>query len=112
MHEDRSKEILNYLTAMTRDIGEFRAETKARFERLETETKVRFERLETETKTHFERLETEMRAGFAEARKDVRRLHHKFEVVVEKLTELKIEGRDLRKRVEVIEAKIGITDDV
>jgi regulator of replication initiation timing len=90
MNEDRSKEILNHITSMAREIGEFRADTKARFERLETE----------------------VCAGFADARKDVRRLHHKFEVVVEELTELKVESRDLRKRIEIIETKVGVTDDV
>jgi predicted nuclease with TOPRIM domain len=104
MNEDRSKEILNYVTAMAREVGEFRAETKARFEQLGT----RMDGLEA----RMDGLETQTRAGFEDVRKDLRRLRHSFEVVAEDSTELKIESRDLRKRVEFLEKKVGIEDDL
>jgi hypothetical protein len=97
MNEDRSGEILSYITAMAREIGEFRAETKARFEKLGT----RIDGLGTETRT-----------GFEDARRDLRRLRHSFEHVAEVTTELKVENRDLRKRVEALEKKVGIEDDL
>jgi hypothetical protein len=97
MNEDRSKEILNYISAMARDMGEFRAETQTRLEKLDT---------------RIGGLEAEARAGFEDVRKDLRRLRYSFEHVAEVTTELKIENRDLRKRVEVLEKKVGIEDDL
>jgi predicted phage gp36 major capsid-like protein len=97
MSTERLTEILKYLSAMSRDIGDFRAEIKARFEKLETRA------------DHFE---GEMRTAFEDVRKDLRRLRHSFEHVSEVTTELKIENRDLRKRVEALEKKVGIEDDL
>jgi hypothetical protein len=61
MSIDRLTEVLNYLSAMSRDMGDFRAETKARFDRIETE----------------------MRAGFEQTRTDVRHLSRKIELLNE-----------------------------
>lgn len=39
MSADRTAEILNYLSAISRDVGAFRAETQTRFDRLESRLK-------------------------------------------------------------------------
>jgi hypothetical protein len=79
MSTDRLTEVLNYLSAMSRDIGELR---------------------------------TEVRTGFEQVRSDIRHLKHKLEVLTEDSMELRTDQRDLRKRVEVLERKAGITDSV
>ncbi len=95
MSTDRFTEILNYLSAMSREIGTFRTETNKRLDRLES---------------RMGQLETKVDTGFEEVNRRIRLLHHKFEFVHEDLTEVKVENRDLRKRVEVIEKKVGIED--
>ena len=90
MSTDRFAEILNYLSAMSRDIGQFRSEMKARFESLETE----------------------MRAGFEQVRADIRSLKNQLEVVTEDLMELRVVQRDQRKRIEAIEKKVGLADSL
>ena len=90
MSTDRLTEILNYLSAMSREVGDFRQETKSRFDRIETE----------------------MRAGFEQVRTDVRQLKHKIEILTEDSMELRADQRDLRKRADVLERKVGVTDSV
>jgi hypothetical protein len=53
MSTDRTAEMLNYLSAISREVGEFRAETNARL----TEVNARF----TEMGTKFDRIERELR---------------------------------------------------
>jgi hypothetical protein len=95
MSTDRFTEVLNYLSAMSREIGTFRTETNNRLAQLES---------------RMGQLETKVDTGFEEVNRRVRLLHHKFEFVHEDLTEVKVENRDLRKRVEVIEKKVGIEE--
>ena len=95
MSKDRFAEILNYLSAMSREIGTFRTEMNNRLDRLESRT---------------DQLETKVDTGFEEVNRRIRLLHHKFEFVREDLMEVKVENRDLRKRVEVIEKKVGIEE--
>jgi hypothetical protein len=90
MSKDRFTEIMNYMSAMSREIGQFRAETKARFESLETE----------------------MRAGFEQVRSDIRSLRLQLEVVTEDSMELRVIQRDHRKRIEAIEKKVGLADSL
>ncbi len=104
MSTDRLTEILNYLSAMSRDVGEFRQETRARFDGLET----RIEQVEI----RIEKLETEMRAGFEQVRTDIRQPKRKIEILTEDSMELCVDGRDLRKRMEAVETKLRITDSV
>ena len=95
MSTDRFTEILNYLSAMSREIGTFRTETNRRLDQLES---------------RMVQLETQVDTGFEEVNRRIRLLHHKFEYVHEDLMEVKVENRDLRKRVEVIEKKVGIEE--
>ena len=53
MSTDRTTEILNYLTAISRDVGELRAEIK----QFRTEVNDRLERIEREQKRQGRRLE-------------------------------------------------------
>jgi septal ring factor EnvC (AmiA/AmiB activator) len=79
MSTDRLTEVLNYLSAISRDIGEFRAEVNARFDGLET----RVGRLETEVRgilTRFDRLES-------------------------RVLEIRADTRDLDDRVSALEGK-------
>jgi len=128
MSTDRTTEILNYLTAITRDIGEFRAETKSRFDGLETRVGA-LERHFDVLAAHVEKLDARMERfdarmerfdarmerfeiGLDDVRRSVRQLHHKFEGNSEEMMDLRSDSRDLRKRVEIIEKKVGITDDL
>lgn len=116
MSTDRLTEILNYLSAMSRDIGAFRTETNSRFDALET----RVGRIETHLDSLEERVSRfegsmnarfeAMNVRFDEFRSDVRRLTRKFDVVTEDLLELRTDYRELDKRVEALERKTGITD--
>ena len=97
MSTDRTAEMLNCLSAISREMGEFRADVNARLDGLET---------------RIGRLESEMREGFAQVRADIRHLKHKLEVLTEDSMELRADQRDLRKRVEMLERTSGITDSV
>lgn len=104
MSADRFTEILNYLSAMSREIGEFRAETKSRLDQIE----VRLDKFEARfgsMERRIDHLETEIRSKFDDLGSDIRRLHHKFELVQEDSTELRLEQRDQRKRIEALERK-------
>ena len=48
MSADRTAEILNYLSAISREVGELRTEMRQRFERIENEMRQRFEAVESE----------------------------------------------------------------
>ncbi len=86
MSTDRFAEILNYLSAMSREIGEFRAETKSRLDALETRVG---------------NLETEVRL----MREDVRLLGHRVEIVTQDLMEVRTRQRSHSARLEALEAK-------
>ncbi len=53
MSTDRTTEILNYLSAMSRDMGEFRIEVKASF----AEVNSRLDRIEREQRPQVQRLD-------------------------------------------------------
>ena len=114
MHEDRSKEILNYLTAIAREVGDLRQETKTRLDTLDLSVKVlvsdvgELRRCSEVLDARVERFE----GALDDMRRGVRLLSHKFAFVSEEMTELRADDRDLRKRVEAVEKKVGITDDV
>ncbi len=46
MSIDRTTEILNYLSAISREVGEFRTEMNARLERMESEQRLQGQRLD------------------------------------------------------------------
>jgi len=87
MSTDRTAEILNYLSAMSRDIGEFRLETKARFDTLES----RLDRLEAEVK--------ELKEGLASVRTELRLLTRKVGALI-------LEGAESRARLDDFEARL------
>ncbi|HYP53459.1 MAG TPA: hypothetical protein VEQ42_07955 [Pyrinomonadaceae bacterium] len=93
MSSDRLTEVLNYLSAMSREFGDFRRQLAENNKRLEA------------VETRMSSLESEVRTGFEEVRGDIRRLKHAMEIFNEESMELRIEQRDLRKRVEALERK-------
>ena len=97
MSTDRTTEILNLLSALSRGIGAFRAEVNARFDRLDNRV---------------DNLETEMRAGFEKVHTDMRLMNRKFDEFAGDMMDLRGRQRDLEKRTEVLERKAGITDSV
>ena len=104
MSTDRLTEILNHLSAMSRDIGAFRTEVNARFDSLEN----RVGNLENRVGN----LEAETRDGFAQLRADIRLMNRKFDVVAKGFMDLQAYQLDLEKRTETLERKAGITDSV
>ena len=64
MSTDRFTEILNYLSAMSRDVGEFRQE----FRQFRDETNARFEKMEL----RFEKMEEQFETMRSEQRQTVR----------------------------------------
>jgi phage-related minor tail protein len=83
MSSDRLTEILNYLSAISREVGNLRTEMNARFDRLDTETK----------------------AGFEAVRTDIRLLKRQFEVMTQDLMEVRRNQRDLEVRTGALESK-------
>ena len=104
MSTDRTTEILNYLSAMSREIGEFRTETNRRLDSLET----RVGSLETEVRTGFERVSAE----FEKVHTDMRLMNHKFDEFASDMFDLRGRQRDLEKRTGALEKGAGITDSV
>ena len=93
MSTDRTAEILNLLSAMSREIGAFRAEVNARFDTVETRVG---------------NIEMQLR----EVRTDIRLMNRKFDVVAKGFMDLQAYQLDLEKRTETLERKAGITDPV
>lgn len=121
MNEDRSKEILNYLTAIAREVGELRQETKTRLDTLELSVKVlvsdvgELRRRSDVLDARVERFDARMErfeGALDDMRRSVRLLGHKFGAVSEEIAELRADDRDLRKRVEAVEKKVGVSDNV
>lgn len=84
MSTDRTAEILNYLSAISRDIGAFRAETQTRFDRLESRLKD---------------VETDVR----EMRGEVRVIASRLDRLEARILESRADARDLEARVVVLE---------
>ncbi len=86
MSADRTTEVLNYLSAISRDVGAFRAETASRFDRLEAEVR-------------------EMRTEIADMRSDVRAITARLDRLEARILDTKADLHDLSVRVEVLENK-------
>lgn len=84
MSADRTTEILNYLSAISRDVGAFRAETQTRFDRLEGRLKD---------------VETDVR----EMRGEVRVIASRLDRLEARVLESRADARDLAARVVVLE---------
>jgi len=97
MSKDRFAEILNYLSAMSRDIGQFRSETNNRLARLES----RMDGFES----RMGQLETKVDTGFAEVRKDIRLLGRQVEVMTKDLMQVRGQQLDHEARLDALEAK-------
>ncbi len=87
MSTDRTAEILNYLSAISRDIGAFRAETQTRFDRLESRLKD---------------VETDVREMRGEVRVIASRLD-RLDRLEARILESRADARDLEARVVVLE---------
>ena len=79
MSTDRTAEILNYLSAISREVGAFRAETQTRFDRLEAEVR--------------------------ETHKEVRTLNTRFDRLESRVLNVRARQRDLEERVGVLDGK-------
>ncbi|HEV3467957.1 MAG TPA: hypothetical protein VG148_01440 [Pyrinomonadaceae bacterium] len=121
MTEDRSKEILNYLSAIVREVGDLRQETKTRLDTLELSVKVLvsdvgdLRRHSEVLDARVERFDARMErfeGALDDMRRSVRLLNHKFGFVSEEIAELRADDRDLRKRIEAVEKKVGMTGEV
>lgn len=86
MSADRTTEILNYLSAISREVGEFRSETNARFQRIEGEFK-------------------DMRYEISELRNEVRAITSRLDRLEARILENRADVRDLTARVTVLESR-------
>ena len=97
MSTDRLTKSLNYLSAISREIGGLRTEMNTRFTQVET----RLDKFET----RLGQFEAETRAGFETVRTDIRRMDRKFDIVTQDLMELRTDQRDLEVRMSALESK-------
>ncbi|HZI20539.1 MAG TPA: hypothetical protein VEY09_18365 [Pyrinomonadaceae bacterium] len=108
MSTDRTAEILNYLSAMSRDIGEFRQETKARFDKIEArldEIEARLDKIEA----RLDALESEMKEvkeGLAGVKTEVHLLTRKLNAVILEAADTRARVTFVEDRVEALEAKV------
>jgi chromosome segregation ATPase len=86
MSTDRLTEILNYLSAISRDIGELRSEMRAKF----TEVEAKF---------------AEMQSNFDTIHSDIRHLSRKVDVINRDLLDLRAGQQDLEQRTDALESK-------
>ena len=97
MSSDRTTEILNYLSAISREVGLLRTEMNARFERLEA----RVGGLEGKVGG----LEAEMRAGFEKLEDQMRRFEYKMDIMSEQWLEMRADLRAVERRTDALERK-------
>ncbi|MBA3240595.1 MAG: hypothetical protein H0T60_05140 [Acidobacteria bacterium] len=90
MSTDRTTEILNYLSAMSRDVGELRTDMRTGFSELRTEVG---------------ELRTEMRTGFSELRKEVRALTNRLDRLQARVLYTHADVDELEGRVAALEGK-------
>ncbi len=93
MSTDRTTEILNYLSAMSRDIGEFRTETRTQIGALHTQV--------GELRTQVGKVST----GLDELRKEVRALTNRFNRLAARLLDAHADVDELDIRVTALEGK-------
>jgi septal ring factor EnvC (AmiA/AmiB activator) len=86
MSTDRTAEMLNYLSAISREIGEMRTEMNARFAAVEvrfTEISTRLDRIERELRQHTKRLDR-IEAMTLTGRADIEDLQDRIDALEEK----------------------------
>ena len=108
MSSDRTTEILNYVSAISREVGALRMEMKPRFEQLETEMGTVKAEMRTgfaQLETRMSGIETEMRTGFEAVRGDVRHLGRKVEIMNQDLLKVRADQRDLEGHMDALERK-------
>jgi predicted nuclease with TOPRIM domain len=104
MSADRTTEILNYLSAISREIGTFRAETNARLTTLETDMQeVRSEMKDVRTKMNDVR--SEMKAVRGEMRGLSERFDGRFDRLMKVFLDFRIRTSDLEQRVHALDGK-------
>ncbi|MDQ3255651.1 MAG: hypothetical protein M3R15_17420 [Acidobacteriota bacterium] len=107
MSTDRTTEILNYLSAMSRDVGELRAEVRASgqgLEELRAEVRANgqgIEELRAEMRVKFNEVNTQ----FDGVRADIRHLTRKIDLLNNDSLDLRAYQRDLEARMDNFESK-------
>ena len=86
MSTDRLTEILNYLSAISRDIGELRSEMRAKF----SEVEAKF---------------AEMQSNFDDIRSDIRHPSRKVDVINQDMPDPRASQHDLEHRMDTLENK-------
>lgn len=95
MSTDRTTEILNYLSAISREIGAFRTETNERFLAIETEVR--------DIRAEMRGMRTEM----SEVRTEMRTLNENFDRRFDKLGRVFL---DVRARTSELEERVHALD--
>ncbi|MCP9493973.1 MAG: hypothetical protein MSG64_05875 [Pyrinomonadaceae bacterium MAG19_C2-C3] len=104
MSNDRTAEILRYLSAMSHDIGDFRAEMNKRID----ETNKRIDDLRLETNTRIDELRAEMNTRFDKAEREQRLVVQKL-LRIESITVAnRADVEELQDRAIALEEKAGI----
>lgn len=86
MSSDRTGEMLNYLTAIIRDIGEFRRETKTRFDALEDRM-------------------TNMEERMGNLESDVKQIRRDMKLLRDDIHHTRLEHEETKERVAELESK-------
>lgn len=97
MSADRTTEILNYLSAISREIGAFRTETNARFIAIDQ----RFAAIDQ----RFERLEADIREVRTEMRGLKERFDGRFDKLLKVFLDFRLRTTDLEQRVHALDGK-------
>jgi chromosome segregation ATPase len=109
MSTDRTTEILNYLSAMSRDIGEFRQETKARFDKIEArldKIEARLDKIEArldKIEARLDALESDMK----EVKEGLTGIKTEVHLLTRKLNAVVVEAADTRARLSFVEDRVA-----
>lgn len=100
MSDDRTAEILRYLSAMSHDIGDFRAEMNKRID----ETNQRIDELRAEMNARF----NEVNARFDKADREQKKIMQRLLRIEGMTSILRGDSEETQERVEALEEKAGI----
>jgi len=100
MSNDRTAEILKYLSAMSHDIGDFRAEMNKRID----ETNKRVDELRVEMNARF----SEVNTRFDKVDREQKQIQHRLMRVEAVTMTVRADSAEMQLRVEALEEKAGI----